>query len=108
MKSIEAYTEIRQWPEFLGAQRVHVVRATFTAGAEMRVSDVLARNSPEAAFGQAKAHLLHELHSEIYGDLILELKGLREKLFLVDDCSVLPAIDRLSGLIDRLQRGGTA
>lgn len=96
--------QYHEWEDMLRGQRV--VRAVLTFNAQMTVSDALLQSS-----GKREVHirtrklLAEQIQTGLFGEVVTELAELRREMFTINDPSVIPVLDRVSNLIDKLRRG---
>lgn len=83
-----------------------LVRAILTFQSQMEVSRAMMASSGSREIQIRTRQVLSEsIQREIFGDVITELSELREQLFRVNDPSVIPVMDRVTSLINKLRKG---
>jgi len=102
--------EIFQYPES-DYHRGVTVRARLTFQAEMTLSRgalTRSRQGQEELLKRARDRLSESIHRKVFDEAIGELAAVRQDLFMVDpedNQTILNMVDRVSRLIELLQRG---
>jgi len=97
--------QFHTWDDYVHQQKM--VKAVLTFHSQMSISDALLSQSEREVTIRSRRLLSEGIQRTIFGDVIEELSGLRKQLFSVRDPSVIPVMDRLTDLIDKLRRGQT-